>query len=688
MYNLLTYFFKLFIICCLLSLPEQNAFARSPDVLIFTSENEINLRWRGLRTAQLQGYHVYVRNDASADWRRLTQEPQGMTTALDDIRRVAGAKYHLYLQLFGAHDPPSDITEQMLETLYQNDRAVAFMEIVSLINPEFGMLLGEFFTDTTQVPGTKAQYRITATVNGAEQELAVSQWVDCCDEQRVPPVEGLEATSSHQRVELSWNRNRALLTSGEVVTYHIYRSLREIGPFEQLNVGGKLPVTVASPGMETDDAKETHADRFLENGTTYYYYVAAVNAFGVESRRGHIIEATPTDDRMVPPPSNFRAELLGRGLALHWDPAPGPVKGYEIYRSRERTEPFEKAYPAADILLSTGTGWVDTDVLEGQQYHYFIRSANQRGIAGTPSDTVSFFFPRITPPQPPKNLVAEATEGQILLQWDPPLQESVLGYEIERSSDDGFKRWFMLNAAPHPDTFFIDPLPETAQTTFGYRVFVIDKSHNRSEPSAIVKARLPDKVPPQPPHITAIRREENVVFITWTQNPEPDFEKYILYRASDAEFEAIAKTDQVTLNDTLVTGGKYQYAVSAVDSSGNESEHSASVAIGFDPYEIVTPPASAVIEHEGARLRIQWEHSTHPRLAGYVITRIDVETGRELDVLQTGKETDTFFDRHSDVNRHYRYLIRARDDRWRMSEPLVIEHQPEKEERRQRRRQQ
>jgi hypothetical protein len=71
----------------------------------------------------------------------------------------------------------------------------------------------------------------------------------------------------------------------------------------------------------------------------------------------------------------------------------------------------------------------------------------------------------------------------------------------------------------------------------------------------------------------------SAIDLAWERNTEPDFAKYIVWRAAgDGPFEKLGETDSPVYSDKAVKSGtRYRYSISAVDQKGNESQRSAPV---------------------------------------------------------------------------------------------------------------
>lgn len=110
-----------------------------------------------------------------------------------------------------------------------------------------------------------------------------------------------------------------------------------------------------------------------------------------------------------------------------------------------------------------------------------------------------------------------------------------------------------------------------------------------SAPSDTVEVQTKDVFPPKAPQQLAAVATEGAVDLSWSANTEPDLAGYIVYRKyadGDTGGEAGAQPVRISpagmpliapaFRDTSAQPGhSYQYSVSAVDTSGNESQRSA-----------------------------------------------------------------------------------------------------------------
>lgn len=184
---------------------------------------------------------------------------------------------------------------------------------------------------------------------------------------------------------------------------------------------------------DLEPLETSYFDRAVENGMTYWYTVVAFNQMG-SGPRAPVVNATPRGPPS--PPVGLIAEG-GRGnVSLDWrSPLRDgglPVLGYRLYRGASM---FDIEHLAD---LGNVTSYLDTDVVNGQVYHYKLLAFNSLGN-GTFSKVVSAV--PIGLPSEPLFPRARAVGEGIQLDWRPPGSDggrAILGYMVFRglSEDD------------------------------------------------------------------------------------------------------------------------------------------------------------------------------------------------------------------------------------------------------------
>jgi len=191
----------------------------------------------------------------------------------------------------------------------------------------------------------------------------------------------------------------------------------------------------------------------------------------------------------------------------------------------------------------------------------------------------------MTPPAPPRNVRAVVFGDYIQVSWENPKQANkegtpaeTIGMNVYRS-DEGAPA-SRLNSSLIKATEFQDKKFLFGRT---YRYFVRTVMESaplvESENSETAEVLAKDVFPPDPPSgLTAIGGL-GFIALSWEAGKEPDLAGYGVWRrlAGEADFVLVAslpQTDSSFSDSKVEKGRKYEYAITALDSAGNESRKS------------------------------------------------------------------------------------------------------------------
>jgi fibronectin type 3 domain-containing protein len=155
--------------------------------------------------------------------------------------------------------------------------------------------------------------------------------------------------------------------------YQLYRATKPDANFE--------------PILKT---KETiYNDNIAEDGAVRYYKVAVVDKDGLESTAQQV--ATGTTKPLPPTPNFTQATVSENKVQLAWERPQykEPLK-YRITKKWGTISPKEVVIE--DI---PGTIFVDTDVVQGTKYTYYVQSVDKDGLFSTPSDGAELNVPKL-----------------------------------------------------------------------------------------------------------------------------------------------------------------------------------------------------------------------------------------------------------------------------------------------------
>lgn len=181
------------------------------------------------------------------------------------------------------------------------------------------------------------------------------------------PPTGLVAVPEDGRVLLSWNAN----TEDDLGSYEIGRSLSAGGPH----------TVIAQTGATS------YADDGVQNGTTYYYVVMAVDVNRNTSDASEEVEATPEAGLDATPPAaptglQARVTLDGE-VALTWNAGEDfDLDSYRVYRGTTSGGPYDLIAEGIQVFE---TEYLDDAVNLGTTYYYVVTALDFAGNESDPS---------------------------------------------------------------------------------------------------------------------------------------------------------------------------------------------------------------------------------------------------------------------------------------------------------------
>lgn len=354
--------------------------------------------------------------------------------------------------------------------------------------------------------------------------------------------------------------------------------------------------------------------------------------------------AAPTDVRAV-------AADDGSKIIIMWSGSTS-LK-YNLYRSTDSVN-FNKI-TASPV---EGTRYDDTGLNRAVTYYYYVTAVNSLGEESSPSATVTPYKV-----QPPTNLRAVVSGGQITLSWTAPGGGTGgAGYNIYRKAGAG--NYTKVNPSPVTAAGYTDTglLPNTAYT---YQVATVDttgiESMERVQTTVITPAD--SQAPGRPDGLTAAASGLTRINLAWNA-PIDNFgvTEYLIYRSTDNRvFNVIAKTANRNYSDTgLTINMLYYYRVSAKDAAGNESApcDTVSARLVYDTEKPVSPKLWAGLESSN-RIKLTWSGATdNTGVTGYELYRA---VGSSSFSKIASPTSSPYYDNDISENKTYSYYIKARD---------------------------
>lgn len=325
-----------------------------------------------------------------------------------------------------------------------------------------------------RVPATVSELK--ATVEGRAINL---EWVNPSVRADGSRMKDLTAVRIHRREEAGEGEPKpAILSWGKVVGYDEIALIR---------LGEPAPARVEGRTVKWADRQG------LRFGQRYVYVVTAHDSLGRSSlpseRLAVAFQSAPL------PPSDLSATPGEKQARLTWSPPRGLIDGsalpagvtYQLFRSDSR----EGALQPVTTEPITSTAFTDSGLRNEQTYYYAVRAVRS-GVWGRalsePSAIAAATPVDLTPPSPPKNLVAVPSEGVVRLAWDPSPEEDVAGYLVHRIGPVEGEA-VKLTPAPIPGTLYTDR-SVIRGATYRYAVTAVDRASHPNESAKSLPASV------------------------------------------------------------------------------------------------------------------------------------------------------------------------------------------------------
>ena len=355
--------------------------------------------------------------------------------------------------------------------------------------------------------------------------------------------------------EISWE------TVEDATKYAVYRATSEDGEFKKITTVTGLSYKNSSTALEA--------------GTTYYYKVKAVNDNGY-SLFSNCAKIVP----LAKPVIDVTRTLEGNP-EISWKAVNGATK-YSVYRSTNYNGTY-KLINITENLCYTDT---DSDLVDGNNYYYKVKSANAHGYS------------------------AYSSYAKVLLLDCAEISASLLdGYaKISWDAVPGATKYSVYRCETYDGTYTCISTTEGLSCT--------DKSasiEKGKEYFYTVRARTETSYAPSGNYVKVIPIGKPTITVTSTSAGKPKISwkavngatKYSVYRSTskDGTYKLIKTTASLSYSDTsstLIDGNNYYYKVKAVNEYGYSAYSSCAKIL------LLNKPVSSVSLADGYA-KISWD---------------------------------------------------------------------------------
>ena len=360
-------------------------------------------------------------------------------------------------------------------------------------------------------------------------------------------------TDSQGRPTLKWNA-----VTG-AAKYEVYRSYSENGPYTKYStVTGTTYTNTA----------------YLENGTTYYYRVRALNSSGVAGAYSSVVYVTYKQTLSAPTVTGGN-DSQGRPT-LKWNAVSGAAR-YEVYRARSRSGEYIK------YSTVTGTSYTNTSYIEdGNTYYYKVRALKSDGTAGAWSSIVSVTYRAASTGTLPAPTVTGGndSQGRPTLKWDKVAGAAKYEVYRARSKDGDYIKYSTVTGTSYTNISYIEN-----GNTYYYKVRALKSDGTAGTWSSIVSVtyRAASTGTLSAPTVTGGNDSQGRPTLKW--NAVSGAAKYEVYRARSKDGDYIKYSTVTGTSYTNISyienGNTYYYKVRALKSDGTAGAWSSVVSVTY-----------------------------------------------------------------------------------------------------------
>lgn len=636
---------------CVLGL---SATAQSSRVLVLNGTSNtaahttIRVKWYTDGLVYPQGVHLYRRSGEAEPWVRVNKQLISLqkTASPALIRQDEDVEAFLDMANSLSASKPEGF---VLLNLY----------VKSFQSADFSKLLGIQYDDASVEWGKQYEYKVVRLDRGQEIELGVSVPITAGPYTPDASVTGLKVTLEKGVARMLWKDEEARFYG-----VNIYRNTSVDTTWRKLN---KTPVVIT----ETENAPASgvmYQDGNLKERMVYNYRVEGLDFFGGTTLPSKPVQIVVGDLTPPLPPVNLNKKVKVLNVRLSWEiQSSADLAGFRVYRSTHSEGPFVAVTDA--WVSKTDTVYVDAVPKPG--FYYYKVMAVDDAMNEGPSKPILVEVQDVIPPSAPKQVEAKADTGKIILTWAANPEPDVIGYYVFRTvNQDTKENYVLINAEPMREPVYTQKLPRNARNEFLFKVVAVDSNYNRSEPSAVVQAKLPDVTAPIVPVIKRIHIQGDTVTLEWLLNPEKDLAGYHVYRHEGSHVTAAVRVNRAAIvdpatllySDTVGRAGHYQYRIQAVDVAGNVSAFSDAFPVNFTPpFRAVPGELKGKFNKRKKRIVLAWGTVKDKSLKGYTVFRKGKEDTAWKPV--SGLLTDSEFSDTVGRKGTFAYQVRAYSQR-------------------------
>jgi fibronectin type 3 domain-containing protein len=384
-------------------------------------------------------------------------------------------------------------------------------------------------------------------------------------------------------------------------------------------IGYRVERTAPTYALLTTTTSVFYNATGLSPSTTYTFTVTAMDAAGNESTSTHTV-TTPDTQAPTSPSNASTGSITGTSMQVSWTGSTDNVgvTGYRIYKGTQ------SGWVLVTTVAPGSTTYAATGLASETLHSFDVRAIDAAGNESSPTSgsLASGTTLDITPPTTPVVTTSSRTSTSVTLGWGPSTDTghpSPINYKVYRNVSGTWT--FIANAVY---SYQVTGLASSTAYTFG--VSSIDSVGNESAITSHATNTLDGNAPTQPGTITPGTVSGTSIALSWgASTDDVSLAGYRVYRTSPAPSGTLlaSPTSPSTTLTGLTSGVSYTFAITAVDSSGNESASRSITIATTDVVAPAQPGGFAGTALSQSSVRLTWNAATdNVGVTGYRVLRV------------------------------------------------------------------
>ena len=347
-----------------------------------------------------------------------------------------------------------------------------------------------------------------------------------------------------------------------------------------------------------------------------------------------------------------------------------PVEGYRVLRG---PSPGELAVVATVNVPSTS--YTDAGLTNGETYYYAVQAFNP--IGNSTLSEVLAATPR-TVPGAPRGFDAHVANGVVTMTWEAPVNDGgfpLLGYRVYRAFGEGTAE---VLAEVAGTSYVDDSVTNGLLYRYNVRAFTAVGEGPASDDITVMPLGLPLE-----PRDLAVVAGAGTLTLTWAVPSDTGgtpVETYVVYRGDSAvtlaRLREVAGDTLTFVDEEVVAGTTYFYAVAAVTDAGEGAMAAAVSAMAIDVPSAPTGPAAVGGDRNVTLTWAAPASDGHSPITGYVVLRGPSATDLQ-EVAQLGVVT-SYVDTGLTNGATYHYAVVAQNAAGNGARSVTVSAMPAK----------